>query len=598
MASMMAEPSGGPVPTLSRPLPRAGVLTLGVPLAAAAAAAGATAVTVSSDRIDYPVARAMVTVLGAGAFVSGGLVAWSTRPGNRTGPLMVLTGFLLLAASLASANSPLPFTFGVAAAPLASAVFVHLLLAFPQGRLHSGVERALVIFTYLMVSVGQWVMLLFMDYRDAPGCPCPRNLLFVFGNDPLHAFIMTALQLSGVGVAVAVVVLLARRWQVASPPLRRSLEPVLLTGAIAAVLFGLGLLAIQLSLASGVVLDLATGLAIALVPLGFLVGLVRSRFAQLGVGGLVIELGRSMAPGELRGALGRTLGDPSLQLAYRLPNADTYVDLAGHPVDIPPHGATQAVTYVERSGQRIAAVVHDASLNDNPSLVQAACAAAGLAMENERLQADLRARLQDLRSSRARIVQAADTERRRLERNLHDGAQQRLVSVSYALGLAESKLPADPTAARAIMQTARQDLGSSLEELRELARGIHPAVLSSRGLRVAVQALAMTAPMPVDVTAPAGRLPEQIEAAAYYLIAEALANTTKHADATAAQVVVARTARELIVQIHDDGRGGADISAGTGLRGLADRVEALDGTLSVTSDPGRGTTIRASIPCG
>src|SRR6478736_7958004 len=165
---MMAEPSGGPVPTLSRPLPRAGVLTLGVPLAAAAAAAGATAVTVSSDRIDDPVARAMVTVLGAGAFVAGGLVAWSTRPGNRTGPLMVLTGFLLLAASLASANSPLPFTFGVAAAPLASAVFVHLLLAFPQGRLHSGVERALVIFTYLMVSVGQWVMLLFMDYRDAP----------------------------------------------------------------------------------------------------------------------------------------------------------------------------------------------------------------------------------------------------------------------------------------------------------------------------------------------------------------------------------------------------------------------------------------------
>src|SRR6478609_5724160 len=440
----MAEPSGGPAPTLRAMTLRPAVLMLCVPLLAAAAAVGAAAVTVTSDRIDYPVARATVTVLGAGAFVCGGLIAWSTRPDNRTGPLMVLTGFLLLAASLANANDPLPFTIGVAAAPLASAVFVHLLLAFPQGHLHSGVERGLVVLTYLTVTVGQWVMLLFMDYRDAPGCPCPRNLLFVFGNDALHAVIMTTLQLVGVVAAVAVVVLLARRWQAASPPLRRSLEPVLLTGAMAAGLFGLGLLAIQLSLTSGFVLDLATGLAIALVPLGFLIGLVRSRFAQLGVGGLVIELGRSMAPGELRGALGRTLGDPSLQLAYRLPNADTYVDLTGRQVVTPADGAARSVTYVERSGQRIAAVVHDASLNDNPSLVQAACAAAGLAMENERLQADLRARLEDLRASRARIVHAVDTERRRLERNLHDGAQQRLVSVSYALGLAESKLQADP----------------------------------------------------------------------------------------------------------------------------------------------------------
>src|SRR6478752_175117 len=539
----MAEPSGGPAPTPRALTLRPAVLMLCVPLPAAAAAVGAAAVTVTSDRIDYPVARATVTVLGAGAFICGGLVARSTRPDNRTGPLMVLIGFLLLAASLASANDPVSFTIGVAAAPLASAVFVHLVLAFPQGRLHSRPERALVLLTYLTVTVGQWVMLLFMDYRDAPGCPCPRNLLFVVSNDSLHALIMKALQLVGASVAVGVVILLGRHWQDASPPMRRSMEPVLLTGAVAAGLYGLGLVAIQLELTSGVVLDLATGLATALVPLGFLVGLVRSRFAQLGVSDLVIELGQSMAPGELRGALARTLGDPALQVAYRLPDTDTYVDLAGRHVVIPANGAAHAVTYVERSGQRIAAVVHDASLNDNPSLVQAACAAAGLAMENERLQADLRARLQDLRSSRSRIVQAADTERRRLERNLQDGAQQRLVSVSYALGLAESKLPADPTAARAIMQTARQDLGSSLEELRELARGIHPAVLSSRGLRVAVQALAMTAPMPVDVTAPAGRLPEQIEAAAYYLIAEALANTTKHADATAAQVVVARTAR-------------------------------------------------------
>src|SRR6478752_3404915 len=246
----MAEPSGGPAPTPRALTLRPAVLMLCVPLPAAAAAVGAAAVTVTSDRIDYPVARATVTVLGAGAFICGGLVARSTRPDNRTGPLMVLIGFLLLAASLASANGPVSFTIGVAAAPLASAVFVHLVLAFPQGRLHSRPERALVLLTYLTVTVGQWMMLLFMDYRDAPGCPCPRNLLFVVSADSMHGIIMTTLKLGGVLVACVVVVLLGRRWQAASPPLRRSLAPVLLTGAIAAVLFGLALLVSQLALAS------------------------------------------------------------------------------------------------------------------------------------------------------------------------------------------------------------------------------------------------------------------------------------------------------------------------------------------------------------
>jgi signal transduction histidine kinase len=312
----------------------------------------------------------------------------------------------------------------------------------------------------------------------------------------------------------------------------------------------------------------------------------------------MIELGRPLATGQLRDALARALGDPSVQVAYRLSDAGDYVDLGGRRVALPAEGAAQAVTFVEREGRRIAAVIHDASLNEDRSLVEAACAAAGLALENERLQADLRARLEELRASRARIVQAGDTERRRLERNLHDGAQQRLVSVSVALGLAKSQLRTDPQAAEAMLNGAREELGRALAELRELARGIHPAVLTDHGLRVALEAMAERAALPVQLAVPPGRMAEPVEAAAYYVVCEAVANTTKYAHAQLVTVSVSQQDGHVVVIISDDGVGGADPYAGSGLRGLADRVEALDGRLSVSSPPGGGTTIRADIPCG
>jgi signal transduction histidine kinase len=559
---------------------------------------GAGTLILASHRVDHPAVQAFVTVLAAWAFIAGGLAAWHSRPDNRTGALMVLAGFLVLAGALTTTEGALPATVGAVAAPVADAVCAHLLLAFPQGRLHSRFERALIAVLYLTVTVMQWAMLSVMDYRTVAGCPCPRNLLFVWHKDGLHEILMSAQRVVAVLVVAGLVTVLALRWRAATPPLRRSLAPVLTTGAVAALLAGAAAAATAVSEPAATYLGLTAGLALAFVPLGFLVGLLRSRLARAAVGDLVIALGRTMAPGELRGALSRALGDPSLELAYRLPDADTYVDLDGHPVDLPAGGGSQQVTFVEREGRRIAAVVHDASLADNPGLVAAACAAAGLALENERLQAELRARLDDLRSSRARIVQAGDTERRRLERNLHDGAQQRILAVSFALGLAESRLPADPSDARAIVTAARQELGQALEELRELARGIHPAILTSRGLDGALQALAMSAPVPVELAVGADRLPPAVEAAAYYLIAEAVANATRHARARAVSVAVARRDGRVVVTVADDGVGGADPAAGSGLRGLADRVEALDGRLSVRSPAGQGTTIEASIPCG
>jgi PAS domain S-box-containing protein len=217
--------------------------------------------------------------------------------------------------------------------------------------------------------------------------------------------------------------------------------------------------------------------------------------------------------------------------------------------------------------------------------------------EVHRLNAELHDRLEELAASRARIVSAGDVERRRLERNLHDGAQQRLVSLSLSLRLALAKLDTDPAAARAVLAEAGDELGLALEELRELARGLHPAVLSERGLRAAVVTLADRAPLAVEVADIADeRLPESVEAAAYYLVAEALTNAVKYADASEVRIRVARGDGSVVVEIADDGVGGADPAAGTGLRGLTDRVEALGGSLAVVSPAGGGTTLRAEIP--
>ena len=217
--------------------------------------------------------------------------------------------------------------------------------------------------------------------------------------------------------------------------------------------------------------------------------------------------------------------------------------------------------------------------------------------EVHRLNAELRARLDELAASRARIVTAGDVERRRLERNLHDGAQQRLVALSLALRHALTQLESDPRAARATLADAGDELSLALDELRELARGLHPAVLTDRGLRAAVDVLAGRVPVPVELAEiPGARLPEPVEAAAYYLIAEALTNVTKYAGATAVRVRVAVDDERVVVEVSDDGVGGADAAGGSGLRGLADRVEALGGSLEVVSPAGDGTTLRAEVP--
>ncbi|TML94267.1 MAG: hypothetical protein E6G03_13840, partial [Actinobacteria bacterium] len=304
------------------------------------------------------------------------------------------------------------------------------------------------------------------------------------------------------------------------------------------------------------------------------------------------------APAGLRDSLARALRDPSLTLAFWLSQYQMYADLEGRPVDLPREGSGRETTLIELRGEHVAALLHDASLREEPELLDAVTAAVGIALENARLQSELLARLEELRGSRARILEAAQSERRRLERDLHDGAQRRLVALSLELGLLGERLDSDPETSRALEQ-ARHELVESLHELRELARGIHPAVVAGHGLEVALESLVARAPVPVRLTVDLdGRLPERIEMAAYYLVSEGLANVAKYARAAGAKVDITRRNGELVVEVVDDGVGGANTDGGSGIRGLADRVEALGGRLRVWSPGGGGTRVRAEIPCG
>ena len=324
---------------------------------------------------------------------------------------------------------------------------------------------------------------------------------------------------------------------------------------------------------------------------------VRSRLARAGLAELFREL-RRMRGGALQDALARTLGDPALVVARRLPDDDAYVDGNGDRVELPPTGGDRAVAPIERDGLEVAVLIYDAALDEDPELVDAVCAAAALALENEHLHLESQAHLAELQASRQRIVAAGDAERRRLERNLHDGAQQRLVALALQLRLIQAGIRRDPSSADALIDTASEQLAQSLKELRELARGIHPAVLA-HGLDAALESLAGRSTVPTAVFSDAPeRLAQEVELALYFVACEALANVAKYSQATTASVRLSRAPRGVAIEIADNGIGGADRTVGTGLRGLADRVEAIGGSLLVTSPAGAGTVVTAEIPFG
>jgi len=570
-----------------------------VALAALAAGAGTASLAAARTFEPYQTADPLLALLVGWAFVGSGLLAWRQRPGNRLGPVMVVTGFAWFATFLTDAHTPWVFTLGTAIQSVYLVGLVYLVLSFPTGRLRGNADRALLGGAIVLVTVVPWVSLLSSD-SDAVLCDgCPPNVLLVDRNDALAEGILQLQRITGVSLALVTVVLLVRRWRAASAAERRSVAPVLWAGSATIVVLAISIANDVVDEPLGQAAKWALYCVFASVPVAVLVVLLQRRLARGAVAGLVVELGERAGGAELRDALARALGDPSLEVAYWFPPGGRYVDRDGHAVVLPEDDPVRVATLVERDGQPIAALVHDTALGENSELVESVCAAAALTLENERLQAELRARLTELRASRVRLVEATESERRRIERDLHDGTQQRLVSLALSLGLAESKLASEPQAAAPIVREARETLALALSELRELSQGIYPSLLTERGLGVALDDLARRGPLPVrlDVVLP-GRLPAQVEAAAYFAASEALTNAAKHAHATEVRITAWTEGDVLVAEIEDDGIGGAGGGgSGTGLRGLADRIEALDGRLTISSPPGRGTLVRVEIPC-
>jgi PAS domain S-box-containing protein len=807
-----------------------------VAVAAAAASAG---LVLSSNHDGNAAARAVLIVAVGLLFVGSGLFATVRRPDNRIGLLMALVGFYWFLTALADANTPWVYTVGVAVSLLIYGGFAHVVLAFPTGRLEAARSRTIVWLAYLDVTLVQVLLMLFRDHvgvANRPCADCPGNELVVANNHAAATAVDDLQRGIALALVIAAVATLWRRARLATPAARRTLMPVVVTATVTISLVAALVVATAFSASFALQLNWIVLASFAAVPLGFLLGLLRSRLARSGILRLVVETPDEPSLREVELALRDATGDPTLRFAFWVDDAHGYINVRGKPFAIPEDTPTRVTTRVQdSSGHPIAALMHDRALLDDSGLLEEVIGVVRMGLQKDRGERALRVseirgralldaipdlmfrislggryldyrapneadlveaevlgktvwdrlpkeladrfmeagrravgrhqaqtleyeldldgerryyegrvaasgddefvlivrnitqrkraedelrrereflgivagatpnflcaidregrithrgvnrtfaerlgyddpdacgrllaqlvaapedqdamtaavartpsegdgvswhehtwisrdgrripvawsltplsgvyedwflvaavdvterkeREEELRASRARIVAAGDDERRRLERNLHDGAQQRLVSLSLALRLAETRLESDPDAAARTLAGAREELGQALEELRELARGIHPAILTDRGLGAALEALASRAPLPVEIDHGGERLPPSVEVAAYYVVSEALANVAKYADARTVRVSVARENGAAHVLVADDGVGGADPTAGSGLRGLADRIAALNGTLEVESPPGAGTIIRAEIP--
>ncbi|GIJ63367.1 sensor histidine kinase [Virgisporangium aurantiacum] len=548
-----------------------------VALAVVGAVFGAVVLAVTDSARHSTSTSTLFSGLVGGLYLTAGVIAHLRQRENRVGLLMVLTGFGWFAEDLQVSNDPMVHTIGLFTRSASGGFLVHLVLAFPDGRLRSRLSRAIVVAGYVAVFV------------------------FVPANVPFHRSVVenrllvhtvlgfdTALDVVQMVMAAAVIVILVVRWIAASRPARRVIAPVVVAGLLGGVASVVNPWFEPDERVPYAISSTLLHSSVLLLPLAFLLGVWRVRLGRTSVAAVLVRLPRS-SPTQLRDLLAWALGDPSLQVGY------------GEEAQ-PPVAPGRAVTPVERDGRRMATLVHDPALHEDRHVLQAVASAVALELDNQRLAAEVRAQLDEVRASRARIVEAGDEQRRRVERDLHDGAQQQLVTVALVLRMARQRLDsagADPALAELLARGAN-GLDAALRELRELARGIHPAVLSEAGLTAAVRALAARSPASVEVDVfqeQVDALPPAVATTAYFVAAEAVTNALKHAHATTIRIALRREGAELRVSVTDDGVGGATIEGGTGLTGLRDRVAALDGRLDVHSGPS-GTTVIATLPVG
>ncbi len=534
--------------------------------------------------------------------VACGLVIRRRRPHNRCWWLLVASGLSWYVGDFEHHRDPNIALFGFAFSRWYAVFLAWAVLAFPSGRLHHRHARLLLAAIFVLLAVRSLSRIFLHVPPDVAGYGTTNRFLPI-SDGQWWQRVEDGFAIGFAGATGLVLVSIAVRWARSGRPGRQMIAPALFAAAV---------------LAAGVTYEYIIGwngvfgaptgprvfyvvwwsyaaLAIALAG-----GLIRLRRTRSAVVDLVAELGdRPAAPAALGAAISRALGDRTITLLPWSTTAGSYVGGDGVPTLLTSNEPEQAFTIIERDGEPLAALRHDIALLEDPGLVSAVVAAVRLTIDNERLRAELETQLAEVAASRTRILNAGDAERRRIERDLHDGAQQRLVTIALRLRLAGSQMAGQmEPEVKAMLSRTMTDLTDAIDELRDLARGIHPAVLTEFGLAAALESLVDRSPVPVALDVQFGRDPDgPIAATAYFAVAEALSNVVKHAGASTVSVRATGDHDAILIEVLDDGRGGANIMHGTGLRGIADRVATVGGTLRVSSPSGIGTRFELELPC-
>jgi signal transduction histidine kinase len=543
--------------------------------------------------------------------IAVGLWARLERPDDRFGRLLVAAGFAWSLTAFAESNNEVLYSIGRVGLWLAEPILLVLLLTFPSGRLTGRLERGLVCAAVGLVAVLYLPTALLVERYPEPspasscGLDCPDNAFILSESEPsfTDAWLIPLRDLLSVAVFVTVLVLLARRVQRATQLMRRALVPVLAVALVQASIFVV-YVPLRRVAPESPALEVLAWLYVLCLPamaLAFMVGILRSELlAGTKLQRLALGIRRRPSPTELVAALREAMEDPSLELVYWIDTpVPAWVDPAGTPVVLPSENAGRCLTEVVDGERRVAGLIHDAALLEQHEFVQAASSLALTSLENHRLAARVDASLAELRESRARIQAAADSERQRIERDLHDGAQQRLVALRIRLGLAGDLMRENPARGAELLVELGAEAEAALDDVRSLAQGVYPALLSDKGLPEALRDLARRNLVAATVdTGGIGRYPREVESAVYFCCLEALQNAAKHAHGAKSVAITVRDDGELRFEVRDDGIGFAAAGGGlgVGLTNMRDRLAAVGGEFSVESKPGHGTRVTGRIP--
>jgi len=580
-------------------------------LVSMAVAVGAAAIAVSGPA-DHAAAVALARAAIVGVPMAVGLYTWQRRRNEPFGLLLAATGAALFVTTLAETSDSVLYSVGRTAGWLVELLVVYLILSFPSGRLSTSADRTLVGAMGAVIGVTVIPQVVLAETFIVPSpytsctADCPANAFLVPGSEPAFVDSVLSPAASVLIVAVLVAVLARLTWRIraATPLARHVFTPVLAIGAFRVALVGIAFVGRELDPSAWIVEAAAwlSALALPAIALTFLAGLVSWRvFASDALERLAERVNTSPNAVQLEHALATTLNDPTLKVVFPTSGGTgPWIDCMGAPVALPAPGSGRSLTDVDHHGALVAILVHDEALAANRPLLHAGAAMTAVALDNQRLTVEAESAARRERFSSARIAASAERERRRIERDLHDGAQQRLVALGIELELATVLVQKDPDRGVRRLRELRGQVDTALEEVRSLAHGVYPPLLADEGVVEAVRAVARRAPIHAEVEAhDVGRLPTELESAVYFCVLEALQNALKHADgARNVYVQFDRVGRRLRFSVRDDGAGmpAGTVADGRGITNMRDRVAALGGDVRITSTAAVGTTVRGWVP--